>query len=435
MTEPLRVHARAILHAGVAAADPRDAVVRALAWNEGRLRIAEEREVAPEGRVILLAAGKAAVGMARGAFDVLGDRIDGALVTMPHGAGAAIERTEVWEAAHPVPDTHGLAAASEAMRLARSAGAGDLVLCLLSGGASALWPAPVPGVALSEMQALTRDLLRSGAAIEEINTVRKHLSRIAGGGLARAAAPAEVVTLAISDVPGDSLAAIGSGPTVPDPTTYEDALAILLDRGVHVPPSAGRWLQAGIAGEVAETAKAEDPIFARTSAHVIARNGDALRAAATEAERLGYAVRTVADSLRGEARDAGDSVARLAREAREEANRPTAILLGGETTVTVRGSAPGGRNQELALAAAVGIDGIDRVLIASLATDGVDGTTDAAGGFADGGTVRRGAMRGLDARAALAANDAHRFLGASSDLILTGATGTNVNDLVLILIA
>jgi hydroxypyruvate reductase len=437
MTAHLREHARAILHAAIAAADARAAVVRSLSLDGDRLTVAgaEEVDLGAIGRVRVIGAGKAAAAMASGALEVLGERIAEGTITTKDGHGVDLPRMDVWEAAHPVPDARGMAGAAEALRLARGAGPRDLVLCLLSGGASALWPAPVPGVTLADLRGVTDALLRSGATIHEINTVRKHLSRIGGGWLAAAAAPARVVTLAVSDVVGGALEVIASGPTVPDSTTYEDALEVLESRGVAVPPAVRAHLQAGDAGERPETPKEFDVVFARASAHVVAGNRDALQGAAREAERLGYRVRIVADDVEGEARSVGEQVALLAMNVRAEASHaPIALLLGGETTVTVQGPGRGGRNQELALALAVELEGVGEVLAASLGTDGTDGPTDAAGAFADGGTVTRGHAAGLDARDALRRNDAYPFLHAAGDLIVTGPTGTNVNDVILVLV-
>jgi glycerate 2-kinase len=437
MTTHLREHARAILHAALAAADARAAVVRALSLDGERLTVAGEAEVdlAAVDRILLLGAGKAAVPMARGAMEVLGGWIAEGSITTRDGHGAELPGIEVWEAAHPVPDTRGMAGAADALRLARGAGPRDLVLCLLSGGASALWAAPVPSVSLTDLRAVTDGLLRCGATIQEMNTVRKHLSRIGGGGLAAAAAPARVVTLAVSDVVGGAPEVIASGPTVPDPTTFEDALDVLQRREVRAPPAVRAYLQAGDAGERPETPKPGDAIFARASVHVVAGNRDALEGAAREAERLGYRARIVADDVEGEARSVGEQVALLATGARMEGfDAPLALLLGGETTVTVQGHGRGGRNQELALALAMELEGVDGILAASVGTDGTDGPTDAAGAFADGGTIARGDAAGLDARDALRRNDAYPYLQAAGDLIVTGPTGTHVNDIILVLV-
>ena len=435
MTPHLREHARVILDAALAAADARAAVARALSLDGGRLRVVDEEvDLSAIDNVWVIGAGKAACGMAMGALEVLGDRIAGGTLTTRDGHGRALPRIEVWEAAHPVPDTRGMAGAADALRMARAAGPRDLVLCLLSGGASALWAAPARGVTLTDLRMVTDGLLRAGATIHELNTVRKHLSRIGGGRLARAAAPARVVTLAVSDVVGGALDVIASGPTVPDPTTYEDALEVLQRYEIQA-PAVRAHLQKGDAEEIEETPKPFDAAFHRASAHVVAGNGDALRGAAREAERLGYRARIVADDLEGEASSVGEQVGLLVRGTlTEHPDGPVALLLGGETTVTVNGRGRGGRNQELALALAMEIEGVAGVLAASLGTDGTDGPTDAAGAFADGGTVRRGEAAGLDARAALRRNDAYPFLRAAGDLIVTGPTGTNVNDLVLVLI-
>lgn len=438
MTHPSREHARLILDAGIAAADARAAVVRALRVEDGALHVAgtERIPLSAIDSILLAGCGKAACPMALGAREVLGGWIAEGTVTTRDGHALPVPGVDVWEAAHPVPDTRGLAGASEALRTARRAGPRDLLLCLLSGGASALWPAPVAGVSLADLQAATAALLRCGAPIGDVNTVRKHLSRIAGGRLARAAAPARVVTLAVSDVVGDAADAIGSGPTAPDPSTFADALEVLRAHGVDAPPAVLRHLQAGDAGEAEETPKPGDPAFARTSMHVVAGIRDALAGAAREAERLGYEARIVADDLEGEASSVGEQVAHLALNARAgRPARPLALLLGGETTVTVRGRGRGGRAQEMALAMAVALEAEDGLLAAACATDGADGPTDAAGGFADAGTLVRGAAAGLDARDHLRRNDAHPFLRAAGDLIVTGPTGTNVNDLVLVLVA
>ncbi|HEX2204277.1 MAG TPA: DUF4147 domain-containing protein [Longimicrobium sp.] len=431
----LRDDARGILDAALAAADARRAVLRALRREGDRLVVADAEEVdlAAVERVWVIAAGKAAAAMASGALEVLGDRVAGGTVTTKDGHGGDVAGLEVWEAAHPLPDARGLAGAASALAVARGAGPRDLVLVLLSGGASALWPAPPPGVLLSDVRAVTDRLLRAGATIRALNAVRKRLSRMAGGGLAKAAFPARVVTLAVSDVVGSPLDVIASGPTVPDASTYGEALEVLLEHGITGSDSVSRWLQAGAAGEAPEPIGEDDPAFARASAHVIARNRDALEGAAAEAERLGYRATIAGDDLEGEAREVARGVARLAFEARE-AGEPAAVLLGGETTVTVRGGGRGGRNQELALALALEIEGRDGVVAAALGTDGTDGTTDAAGAMVDGGTVERGVAAGVDARAALGANDAHPFLRATGDLIVTGPTGTNVNDVVLLLV-
>jgi glycerate 2-kinase len=428
-----RIDAWTVLRAALTAVDGRGAVRRALRLEGGRLLAGDAAPVDLEAvrSVWLLGAGKAVCRMAQGALDALGGRISGGSLTTKAGHALPLPGLEVWEAGHPLPDVHGLAGAAEALRLAREAGEGDLVLCLLSGGASALWPAPPEGVSLEELRAVTEALLRAGAPIGEVNAVRKHLSRIAGGGLARAAAPARVLTLAISDVIGSPPDAIGSGPTVPDPTTFAEALRVLGDRGIRAPSPVVRHLQAGTAGVVPETLKPGDEEAAFV---VVARLRDALEEAARAAERLGYRPRILTDRLEGEARGAGEEIARMALLARNQAAVPVALLWGGEPTVTVRGEGRGGRAQELALAAARVLDGEGSIVLAALGTDGTDGPTDAAGAMVDGGTLSRARQQGLDPADALMRNDSNPLLRAAGDLLVTGPTGTNVGDVILALV-
>lgn len=434
-----RDDAHRILTAALAAADAGDAVRRTLQFDGDMLIVAgdERIDLRAIDRIWLIGAGKAAVPMALAAREVLGDRIAGGTITTKHGHGGDVPGIDVWEAAHPVPDATGLAGAVDALACARQAGERDLVLCLLSGGASALWPAPPPGVMLGDVAALTAALLRAGATIGELNAVRKHLSRIGGGGLARAAYPARVITLAVSDVVGSPVDVIASGPTVPDPTTFADALQVIERYEVKGASSALAWLRAGANGRAPETAKPGDPAFARSTLHVIAANADALRGAAAEAEHLGYRAEVLGDDMEGEARDVARQIAEVALERRRglvAGDPPLALLLGGETTVTVRGDGAGGRNQEMALALAIELEGHEGIVAAALGTDGTDGATTAAGAIVDGRTVVRGGMALLDAHDYLARNDSHPFLRATGDLLVTGPTGTNVCDVVLVLI-
>ncbi|HEU4455274.1 MAG TPA: DUF4147 domain-containing protein, partial [Longimicrobium sp.] len=326
-----------VLRAGAAAADPGAAVRDALEMDGDRLHLLPEPglDLSAGGSLRLVGAGKAAASMAAAALERLGGRVAGGSITLPHGAGRPLPPLDVWEAAHPVPDIGGLAGASDALATARAAGEGDVLLCLLSGGASSLWAAPAPGLTLSDLQAVTVALLRSGAPIEAMNVVRKHLSRIAGGGLARAARPARVLTLAISDVIGAGDDAIGSGPTLPDPTTFADALEVVRRYDVALPAAALHHLRVGASGAVAETAKPGelDNVLAF---RIVLSVREALAGAEEEARRLGYAVRVVSAELTGEARDAGARVAVEALRARAAGEGPVALLWGGETTVTVR---------------------------------------------------------------------------------------------------
>jgi hydroxypyruvate reductase len=393
----------------------------------------------PRGRVIVLAAGKAAAAMAVAAerfyLDETGlapERLIG-LATTRHGYGLPTRRIAVVEAGHPVPDEAGLGAADETLRLAAQAGADDVVLVLLSGGGSANWIAPAAGVSFAQKQQVTRALLRSGAAIGEINTVRKHLSRIKGGRLARAAAPARLVTLAISDVPRDEPSAIASGPTVADPTTLADARAIVARYRLGEDVAIARAL----ADAANETCKPGDPAFDKASFTIVARPRDALEAALAAAGAAGFAAIDLGGDLEGEARDVAAAHAARARAALGQGRR-VALLSGGELTVTVTGNGRGGPNQEYALALAGALH--DTAGIAALAadTDGADGgagnPTDPAGAMIDARTFAAMRARRLDAAAFLADNDATGFFEQTGDLLLTGPTRTNVNDLRVILV-
>ena len=417
---------RAIYDAAVAAAHP-DVVL------ERHLR------PVPKGKVICLAAGKGAAAMASAAerhyLDALEldpARLSG-IATTRHGHGVPTRRIRVVEAGHPMPDEAGLKAAEETLRLAQTAGEDDLLLVLLSGGGSANWIAPVDGVTFAQKQKLTRALLRSGAPIGEVNPVRKHLSRIKGGRLARAGQRAEIVTLAISDVPHDDPSAIASGPTVPDPTTLADARAIVAKYGLEVDDAIRRALE----DSANESCKPGDPAFARTSFELIARPRASLDAAIRLAKDAGYETIDLGADLEGEAREVAADHARLALAARAQGKR-VAILSGGELTVTVRGNGRGGPNQEYALALADLLK--DTTGIAALAgdTDGADGgagsATDPAGAMIDAATFAKMRSQRLDPRAYLDNNDATAFFAATGDLLLTGPTLTNVNDIRVILV-
>lgn len=435
----LRADALRILRAGVAAADPGASIRRALHIQDDVLTVgnAPPLRLSPRGRIYLVAAGKAAAEMTAATAEILGERLTAGTATIPAGVAPALKglprAISVWQGGHPVPEIGGLAGAAEALAMARVAGSEDLVLCVLSGGASALWSAPAPGITLNDLRGATTMLLRSGAPIEEVNAVRKHLSGIAGGWLARAAGPARVLTLAIRDVIGASLDSIGSGPTLPDPTTYADALEIVERYTLALPASALRHLRAGAAGDIPETPK-RDELPNDAGFEVVLSIHDAMEGAAARARALGYDVRVRSGDLEGEARDVADHVTSEIRAVQGTARARVALLWGGETTVLVRGNGNGGRNQELALTAAIALEGAEGVVVASMGTDGRDGPTDAAGGIVDGGTVARGEAAGLDASAYLEANDSHPYLAAADDLIVTGPTGTNVNDLVIALV-
>ena len=391
------------------------------------------------GRLIILAGGKAAGSMAEVAerhylaarADWAG-RLAGIAVTR-HGYGRPTQIVEMVEAGHPVPDAAGVAATERALALADAATRDDLVLVLISGGASANWIAPAPGIALAEKQAVTRGLLRSGASITEMNTVRKHLSRIKGGRLAACAAPARLVTCAISDVPGDDPAVIGSGPTVPDPTTLHDARAVVSRYSLELPLSVEQALN----DLRNESPKPDDPVFSGTQWQIVARPRDAFAAAAAAVEAAGYDCILLGEHLEGEARTIAVEHARLARELAASGRRAV-VLSGGELTVTIAGDGRGGPNQEYALALAIAIDGAAGVSALAGDTDGTDGGTgasdDPAGAIVDARTLSRARALGLDPAAFLANNDSTGFFARLGDLLTPGPTFTNVNDFRAILV-
>jgi hydroxypyruvate reductase len=393
------------------------------------------------GRLVVVSVGKAAAAMARAAEKALGSRIDDA-IAVANAPAARPLHTRLLVAGHPLPDERGLTAARAVESLVRPLATGDTLVVLLSGGASALLPAPVEGVSLADKAAVTSELMRSGAGISELNAVRKHLSRLKGGGLARVAAPARVHTLVLSDVVGDDLSTIASGPTVPDPTTYRDALDVLQRRALLsvIPASVRAHLEKGARGQVPETPKDGDYAFRRSTVRVVGSNALSVEAAAAEARRRGFRPVVLTTRLEGEAREAGRVLVSVLREC-VEAGRPAAppvcLLAGGETTVTVRGKGRGGRNQELVAAAARPLAALPvGAVVASLATDGVDGASDAAGGVADRTTLARAERLGLaPPEAFLDENDSWSFLAPLGDLIQTGPTGTNVVDLVVLLAA
>lgn len=440
-TSALRRAAARILERAIEAVDPHAATLRAVRRTDGGIRIGEQTYRLPPGaRVLVVGAGKADAPMARAVEEILGDRLTAGLVVVKKGYTAPLKRVGLLEAGHPLPDHAGTTAAQGILALLAGfeSTPQDLVICLVSGGGSALLPLPHTGLTLGDVVQTTDELLRSGATITEMNTVRKHLSRIAGGQLARAAAPARLVTLIVSDIVGSPVDAIASGPTVPDPTTYADALRVLEMRRLtgRVPPPVLDALRRGQTGGLPETPKPGDPVFREAQVMVIADNAAAAGAAMAEAERLGFHPHLLSTYIEGEAREVGRTLAGTARQIAATGTpvpRPACVVAGGETTVTVTGTGRGGRNQELALAGAQTLEGLSDVLLVSFATDGTDGPTDAAGAVADGTTIARARDAGMDPVRYLAANNTYPCLDAIGDLIRTGPTNTNVNDLMLIL--
>lgn len=386
----------------------------------------------PNGRTLVIGAGKGAAAMAKVVEDHWEGDISGLVVTR-YGHGADCKRIEVVEAAHPVPDAAGRQAAGRIMEMVQGLNENDLVLCLISGGGSALLALPADSITLEQKQAINKALLRSGATISEMNCVRKHLSAIKGGRLALACAPARVVTLLISDVPGDDPGIIASGPTLPDPTTCADSLAILEKYNIEIPPNLRQHLESG----AGETPKPNDPRFARNSHHVIATAQQALEAAAATARAAGITPYILSDGIEGEARDTGLMHAAIARQVAERGQpfaKPCVIISGGETTVTVRGKGRGGRNAEFLLSLAATLDGHPGIYAIAADTDGIDGSEDNAGGIYQPDSIKRAAELGLRPRAMLENNDGYTFFSTLGDLVVTGPTRTNVNDFRAVLI-
>ena len=417
MDQPLFL--RSLFDAAIAAAQP-------------ATTIAAHLPPPPKGRTLVVGAGKASAEMARALERHWTDALSGLVVTR-YGHGAATDSIEIVEASHPVPDQAGLDAAARMMAMVRGLSADDLVIALISGGGSALLPMPFPGLSLADKQAVNRALLRSGATINEMNCVRRHLSGIKGGRLAAACAPAEVVTLAISDVPGDGPGNIASGPTVPDPTTCADALAIAARYAIDLPPAVRAVLTSGRG----ETPKPTDAGPSASTFHLIATPQASLEAAAAVARAAGIAAHILGDSLEGEARDVGVVLAGIANQVATRGQpftTPCVLLSGGETTVSVRGGGRGGRNVEFLLSLAIALQGNARVHALAGDTDGVDGAEEIAGAIIGPTTLARAFAAGLNPAASLVDNDGHGFFQALGDSVVTGPTLTNVNDFRAILI-
>lgn len=437
-TRERRLLATRVMRAALEAVEPAEAVRRALRRAGDRLVAGgREYDLTRYDRVIVVGAGKASAPMARAVEEILGERVSDGLVVVKYGHTGPTRRVRLREGGHPIPDDPCVNGTAELVELVEGTGERDLVIVVMSGGGSALLLLPAEGITLADMQRTTDLLLRAGATINELNAVRKHLERAKGGGLARLAQPSDVLALALSDVVGNPLDVIASGPTVPDTSTFADACAIVVRFGVwdELPESVAGRLAAGRAGEIPDTPKPGDQIFERTQTLVVASNELAAQAAVERAEAEGLRALLLSTYVEGEAREVGIVAAALAREEAASGRplpRPCCLVLGGETTVTVRGTGLGGRNQELALAAAIKLAGVDDVLVAALATDGNDGPNDGAGALADGTTVARAQSRGLDAERYLADNDSYHFFEALGDLLVTGPTNTNVNDLLFV---
>ena len=439
-TETLRQHAMQIFQAALSAADPVEAIHRYVKLAGDGIHIGEHHfKFQDYDRVLLVGAGKAGAPMAKALEDLLGDRVADGVIVVKEGHGLPLKRVRIHEASHPVPDERGIRGAEDILALVNEAGERDLVLCAISGGGSALLVAPAEGVTLADKQEVTRLLLACGADIHEINTVRKHLSRAKGGGLARHAYPATVVSLILSDVVGDDLNVIASGPAVPDTSTFGDAREVFSKYNIwhKLPGSVQTRIQQGLAGDIEDTPKAGDDVFQRCYSELVGTNLQALMAASREARRKGYQPLILSSTVEGEAREVVKMFAAFAKEVRNSENpvpAPACILCGGETTVTIRGNGKGGRNQEFALASAIIVDGMENLVVLSGGTDGTDGPTDAAGAIVDGLTLARARAKKIDPLDFLQRNDAYHFFKPLDDLIITGPTRTNVSDVYMILV-
>lgn len=438
-TRELRQSARLIWESALNAANPATCIRKFLQLNDNVL-IAGGKQIEIGGRLIVIGAGKPSAKMAQVVEEILGSHITDGLIVTKYGHALPLRRTKLVEAGHPIPDAAGMRAAHDTRELLRGLTRNDIVLVLISGGGSALWPAPAEGITLEEKQEVTHLLLRAGANIRELNAVRKHLSGIKGGQLAMWASPARVISLIMSDVIGDPIDFIGSGPTAPDTTSFSDALAIIQKYGLDVPKAVLERFQEGAHGNIPETPKPGDAIFKSVDNYVIANNRLLVDAATERARELQFNTLILGTEVEGEAKDIGRFFAAITRETARTGNpikAPACILAAGETTVTVRGRGVGGRNQEMALAWAISMAARPfsaQACFASVATDGTDGPTTAAGGLVDPFTCSRAIELGLMPQKFLRANDSSNFLKTTGDLIVTGPTQTNLMDLQILLV-
>lgn len=436
----MRQQALEIFKAGLKAVDPIEAIYRHVKVMDEAIVINDQRlDLMSYERIFVVGAGKAVAPMAKALEGLLDERITKGVIVVKEGHGLPLKQVKICEGGHPVPDEGGVRGTEEILSVAEEAGEKDLVICLISGGGSALLIAPPVGISLKDKQEATKLLLACGATIHELNTIRKHLSRSKGGRLAQAAYPATVISLILSDVVGDDLDVIGSGPTVPDSSTFQETEQILKRYGIwdQLAVSIRDHIQKGVRGEIEDTPKSEAAAFQRCSSVMVGTNLQAMLAASSEAERLGYRPLILSTKVEGEAREVAKVHAAIAKEILSSGNpisAPACILFGGETTVTLQGDGKGGRNQEYALASALALEGQDNVVVLSGGTDGTDGPTDAAGAIADGATVDRARHKGIDPGEYLRRNDSYNFFKQLDDLVITGPTRTNVMDIYMFLI-
>jgi glycerate 2-kinase len=440
ITQSMRSDALEIFQAGLRAANPVDAVERNFQKKNETL-VVKNRTYSLDSfsNIYVIGAGKASAAMAHAVEKVLKDRITAGWINVKYGYSRPLDRITVHEAGHPVPDKSGLEGSLRISARLKTTRENDLVIVLLSGGGSALLPCPADGLSLEDKQQTTQILLETGADINEINSIRKHLSCIKGGHLAQQAFPATVVTLILSDVIRDRLSTIASGPTAPDESTFLDCRRIVSKYGIEnrIPLPVLKFLESGLKGEKEETLKAEDPVFKHVHNVIVGNNFLAVEAARTKAEDLGYNSLILSSGIEGETREIAKMHASIAEEIIRTGNptrRPACLVSGGETTVKVIGNGLGGRNQEFVLASAIALSGLEDVVVLSCGTDGTDGPTDAAGAIADGQTEIRAQDRGMNARDYLSNNDSYHFFHALDDLILTGPTLTNVMDIRILLV-
>ena len=429
-----------IFTAGVKAVDPERAVQKYVRRQGNQLFVGDCSYILDKyKRIFLIGAGKGTAPMAKALEDILGEWLTKGLIIVKYGHGIPLEKTQILEAGHPIPDDAGLRATKELLRQAQECTKEDLILCAFSGGGSALLPAPLSPITLDQKQTTTRLLLECGATIDEINAIRKHLSRSKGGWLAKEAYPATIVSLLLSDVIGDRLDVIASGPTVPDESTYSDCIKII-DRyklGDRLPKGVTDYFIKGAAGSLPETPKPGDPVFSHVQNLIVGNNRESLLAAQERALSLGYNTIVLSSQIEGEAREVAQVFGAIGKEisqANLPISPPACIIAGGETTVTIQGRGKGGRNQELALACAIAIDGWEGISLLSAGTDGTDGPTDAAGAIVNGTTCKRARQANLYPRDFLLGNDSYTFFESLGDLLKTGPTRTNVMDIICMLV-
>ena len=438
--DQMRRDAVKIFQTGLKAVDPKASIHRYCTLEGNFLVVGNQRyNTGNYENIYVIGAGKAGAAMSSAIEEILGSRIKGGMVNVKYGYLSRTATVTIHEAGHPVPDRNGVEGARKILELAHSAKENDLVICLLSGGGSALLPLPVEGLSLEEKQETTRLLLSCGATIHEINTVRKHISAVKGGKLAKAVYPAAFVSLILSDVVGDDLDTIASGPTVPDSTTFGQCIDVFRKYGIEeqIPKSIIKIVREGVAGRVPETPKPSDPVFKSSQTLIVGSNWECVQAACGEAATLGYKTLILSTLIEGETRDVAKVHAAIAKETLKTGNpisTPACILSGGETTVTIKGDGLGGRNMEFTLAAALELDGWSEIVVMSGGTDGTDGPTDAAGAIADGTTVERARGLGVQPQTFFRNNDSYHFFEKLDDLIKTGPTNTNVMDLRILLI-